>query len=49
MGFTVQEAGSSCCGARGMTESWERWDAGLIPGPTQWAKDLASPQLGLRS
>ena len=29
--------------------SWECWDAGLIPSPAQWVKDLAMPQLWLRS
>ena len=32
---------SSCCGAMGSEKSWERWDAGSIPGPAQWVKDLA--------
>ena len=25
--------------AMGLAESWERWDAGLIPGTSQWVKD----------
>ena len=25
--------------------SWEHWDTGSIPGPTQWVKDLVSPEL----
>ena len=37
------------CGATGSAASWECRDAGLIPGPTQWIKDLALPQLQHRS
>ena len=29
--------------------SRERWDAGLIPSPAPWVKDLALPKLRLRS
>ena len=32
-----------------MTASWEHEDAGLIPDPAQWAKDLVLPQLPCRS
>ena len=32
----------------GWVWSWERWDAGLIPSPAQWVKDLVLLQLGLR-
>ena len=35
--------------ATGLAVSWERCDTGSIPGPTQWVKDLALPQLQLRS
>ena len=30
---------SSHCGATGSAASWERWDAGSIPGSAQWVKD----------
>ena len=36
---------SSCCGASGSAVSWEHWDAGWIPGLTQWVKDLVLLQL----
>ena len=29
--------------------SWEGWNAGLTPGPAQWVKDPALPQLQLGS
>ena len=41
------EAWSSCCGAMGLVAPWERWDAGLIPGPAQQVKNLVLPQLQL--
>ena len=37
------------CGAMGSAASWECSDAGSVPGPPQWLKDLALPQLQLRS
>ena len=40
---------SACCGATGSVMSRERWDAGLIPSPAPWVKDLALPKLRLRS
>ena len=36
---------SSSCGAMGLVTSWKCWDIGLIPGLSQWVKDLALPQL----
>ena len=39
---------SSRCGTMGSVVSWEHGDAGLIPSPAQWVKDLALPQLWLR-
>ena len=32
-----------------MAASWERWDAVLIPSPTQWVGDPVLPQLQLGS
>ena len=36
-------------GATGSVASWERWDTGLTPGPAQWVKNPALPQLQVRS
>ena len=33
----------------GSAVSWEHWNAGSIPGPSQWVEDLSLPQLWLRS
>ena len=38
---------SSYCVAMGSAASWERWDAGLIPGGAQWVKDPVSSSHGL--
>ena len=38
---------SSRCGAMGSVASWERWEAGLIPGPSQWIKGLALLSCGV--
>ena len=35
-------------GPRGLASSWQSRDAGSIPCPAQWVKDLALPQLQLR-
>ena len=40
---------SSHCGAMGWVASWDHWDAGLIPGATQWIGDPALLQLWLKS
>ena len=40
---------SFCCGTVGLVAPWEPWDAVSIPSPTQCVKDLAWPQLQLRS
>ena len=34
---------------KGIGSSWEHWDTGSTLGPVQWVKDLALPQLWLRS
>ena len=36
---------SSRYGATGLAACLEHWDMALIPGPAQWVKDLALPQL----
>ena len=41
--------GSSVGSATGSEASWERWEAGSIPCWAQWVKDLALPQLQIRS
>ena len=40
---------SSCCGTMGSGASRECWDSGSIPSLAQCVKDLALPQLKLRS
>ena len=39
---------SSHCGATELVALLEHWDTGWTPGPAQWVKDLALPQLPLR-
>ena len=34
-------SGGSRCGTTGLATPWECWDAGSIPHPAQWVKDLA--------
>ena len=40
---------SSHCGTMGLAASLECWDAGSIPIPAQWVKDLVLLQLRCRS
>ena len=40
---------SSHCSTVELVLSLEQWDVGSIPGPAQWIKDLALPQLWCRS
>ena len=47
--YIIRKGWSSCCGATVSGASWDYWDTSLIPGPAQWDKDLALPQLWLRS
>ena len=44
-----RKSGSSHCGAAGLSVPWVHCDTGSIPSLTQWIKDLALPQLWLRS
>ena len=37
----------SHCGTMRSVASWGHWDAGLIPGPVQWVKNLPLLQLWL--
>ena len=39
--------GNFHCDIMGSAASWEHWNEGLIPGPAQWVRDLALPQLWL--
>ena len=48
-GKLKMQAWSSRCGATAFALSRECWHLGLIPGPAQWVKDLALPQLWLGS
>ena len=44
--MSKENMGSSRCGAMGLAASLQCQDTGWIPGPAQWLKDLALPQLG---
>ena len=46
--FKIKHYQSSHCGSRGLVASLQHWDAGSIPYPAQWVKDLVLPQLWLR-
>ena len=41
--FLKRARGSSHYGTTESVASWERWDAGLIPGPAQQLEDLVLP------
>ena len=43
LSFKMTSSGSSCCGSVVMNPTSIHEDMGLIPGLTQWIKDLALP------
>ena len=45
----TQNIGISHCGATGSVASLQHQDAGLIPGPAQWAKGFGVASAALRS